>query len=103
MGQQRFAASVAKSDRRGAGVKGSATPQPGGTTVIEPTAVRKITLPLRPGTATQVLEMINDPSTSASDIGSVVRTEPVIVARLLALANSLVFRRRNEIGSIVAR
>ncbi len=57
------------------------------------------TLPLRPGTATLVLEMLNDPDTSAAEIGAVVKTEPAITARLLALANSPIFHRKYEITS----
>ena len=63
--------------------------------IIDPAA-----LPLRPGTATQVLELLDDPETSAVKISELVRTEPAITARLLALANSPVFSRGRAIADI---
>lgn len=65
------------------------------STVVDATA-----LPLRPGTATQVLAMLGDPDVSAREIGDVVKTEPAITARVLALANSPIFRRGNDVADI---
>lgn len=63
-------------------------------------AVSATALPLRPGTATQVLAMLGEEDASAREIGEVVKTEPAITARLLALANSPIFRRGSEIADI---
>lgn len=62
--------------------------------------IETIVLPLRPGTATQVLSLLDNPDTSASEVAALVRTEPVITARLLALANSPLFSRGNQTADI---
>lgn len=68
--------------------------------MTNPITPARPTLRLRPGTATRVIDMLDDTRTSAADIGAVVAAEPAITTRLLALANSPVFRRRNDVRDI---
>jgi HD-like signal output (HDOD) protein len=49
--------------------------------------------------AIQLLRMAGDPSTSFAEISDLLRTDSVLTAELLRVANSPLFRRRQEIAS----
>ncbi len=59
-----------------------------------------LVLPLQPGVAAQILAKLNDPDICAVEISDMVRTDPALVSRLLALANSPFFYRGREIVDI---
>lgn len=48
----------------------------------------------------RVLAVLNDPDASVDDLGNVIRTDPALTASVLRLANSSLFGRGRDIGSL---
>ena len=57
----------------------------------------ELDLPLRQTTVTDMLTLLDDPTVDIRSIGQRIATEPVLAARLLTLANSPFYGRRNEV------
>jgi putative nucleotidyltransferase with HDIG domain len=56
-------------------------------------------LPMRPGAAQRVLQMLEDPDLSADDLARVIETDPALSARILRLANSPFFGLGGTVSS----
>lgn len=57
----------------------------------------KAKMPSSPALAAQILTLIKDSKSNASDFGAVIRTDPGLVARLLKTANSAQFAQREPV------
>lgn len=57
-------------------------------------------LPALPVIASKLLEMVDDPETSAADLASLISTDPALAARLLKLANSAFYGFPKRIGTV---
>ena len=57
-------------------------------------------LPTSPGGAVQILSLIEDPSSSATDFAEIIRLDPALTAKLLKMANSVSFAQRNGVTTI---
>lgn len=63
--------------------------------------MRKVKLfPSMSGTAAKVLKLLDDPNTSTSEIGGVLRYDPGLTANILKLTNSAYFGFASRIGSV---
>jgi putative nucleotidyltransferase with HDIG domain len=63
--------------------------------------MRRVKLfPSIPGTAAKVLKLLDDPDTSTSEIGKVLRYDPGLTANILKLTNSAYFGFASKIGSV---
>jgi putative nucleotidyltransferase with HDIG domain len=56
-------------------------------------------LPMRPGAAQRILQMLEDPDRSADDLARVIETDPALSARILRLANSPFFGLGGTVSS----
>jgi putative nucleotidyltransferase with HDIG domain len=56
-------------------------------------------LPMRPGAAQRILQMLEDPDLSADDLARVIETDPALSARILRLANSPFFGLGGTVSS----
>ncbi len=56
-------------------------------------------LPMRPGAAQRVLQMLEDPDLGADDLARVIETDPALSARILRLANSPFFGLGGTVSS----
>jgi putative nucleotidyltransferase with HDIG domain len=56
-------------------------------------------LPMRPGAAQRILQMLEDPDLSADDLARVIETDPALSARILRLANSPFFGLGGTVAS----
>lgn len=57
-------------------------------------------LPPLPAVALRVMQVAQDPKSSASDLAIVVSSDPGLSARILRIVNSAAYRRSREIGSV---
>jgi putative nucleotidyltransferase with HDIG domain len=56
-------------------------------------------LPMRPGAAQRILQMLEDPDLCADDLARVIETDPALSARILRLANSPFFGLGGTVSS----
>jgi len=61
---------------------------------------RKAKMPSSPALAAQILALVEDPDSNASDFGRILRTDPALATRLLKTANSAQFAQRNPVTTI---
>lgn len=77
-------------------MQGSTSPQP-----IKRDLARAVdALPPLPAVALKVMQVAQDPRSSASDLAMVVNTDPGLSARILRVVNSAAYRRANEVTSV---
>lgn len=57
-------------------------------------------MPSSPALAARILELINDPKSSVTDFGDVIRADPALSTRLLKTANSALFAQRTSVTTI---
>ncbi len=63
--------------------------------------MRRVKLfPSMSGTAARVLKLLDDPDTSTSEIGEILRYDPGLTANILKLTNSAYFGFASQIGSV---
>lgn len=62
----------------------------------------ELDLPLRQTTVTDMLQMLDDPDVDIRNVGQRIATEPVLAARLLTLANSPFYGRRDAVLDLPA-
>jgi diguanylate cyclase (GGDEF)-like protein len=60
----------------------------------------KAKMPSSPRLAARILELIGDPTSSATDFGNIIRADPALSARLLKMANSAYFAQRTSVTTI---
>ena len=58
-------------------------------------------LPSLPEVAARVLQVVDDPRSSAADLGRAISLDPALTARLLRLANSALYGYAGRIGTAV--
>jgi HD-like signal output (HDOD) protein len=59
-----------------------------------------ITLPALPETVSRLLEMVDDPETSARGLAQAISTDQVLTARVLKLANSSYYGFQQKVGTV---
>ncbi|MEM9035362.1 MAG: HDOD domain-containing protein [Actinomycetota bacterium] len=57
-------------------------------------------LPAHRASATRVLRLVDDPQSSAADLGSAISTDPSMTARLLKMANSAAMARQVPVSTV---
>lgn len=57
-------------------------------------------LPAHRASATRVLQLVDDPDSSAEDLGTVISTDPSMTARLLKMANSAAVGRQSAVSTV---
>jgi HD-like signal output (HDOD) protein len=67
---------------------------------LEETATRISDVSTLPHVVLQILDVVNDPDSSASDLKSAVEMDPSLTARLLRTVNSAAYRARIEIRTV---
>lgn len=70
------------------------------TTIINDLETGKLVLPTLPEVALKVREVANDPDISANQLAEVISTDTALSARLIKIANSPLYRGRNEVESV---
>lgn len=70
------------------------------TTIINDLETGKLVLPTLPEVALKVREVANDPDISANQLAEVISTDAALSARLIKIANSPLYRGRNEVESV---
>lgn len=59
--------------------------------VLESLNAERLKLPMLPQAATEAIALANDPSTGMRDLGRVLKLDPLLAARVLAVANSSMY------------
>lgn len=60
----------------------------------------KAKMPSSPALATRILELSDDPNSTAEDFGKILRTDAILTARLLKTANSVFFAQRIPVTNV---
>ena len=60
----------------------------------------KAKLPSSPAIASQILELINDPESTAAQFAEVIELDPALAANLLRMSNSVHYAQRNAVTTV---